>query len=99
MSASSGDIPFLVFSPYKNCVLKLYNAIDSDAGECKFGAISPAECIRRFSVKSSKSSLYDDPKRQILTMELDPDEDRDEVEGKVEKKVKSRLYENLWILE
>jgi DNA-binding GntR family transcriptional regulator len=30
-------------------------------------------------VKSSKISLYDDLKRQILTMELDPDEDLDEV--------------------
>lgn len=29
-------------------------------------------------MKSSKSSLYDDLKRQILTMELDPDEDLDE---------------------
>ena len=30
-------------------------------------------------MKSSKSSLYDELKRQILTMELDPDEDLDEV--------------------
>jgi DNA-binding GntR family transcriptional regulator len=30
-------------------------------------------------MKSGKSSLYDDLKRQILTMELDPDEDLDEV--------------------
>lgn len=30
-------------------------------------------------MKSSKNSLYDDLKRQILTMELDPDEDLDEV--------------------
>jgi DNA-binding GntR family transcriptional regulator len=30
-------------------------------------------------VKSGKSSLYDDLKRQILTMELEPDEDLDEV--------------------
>lgn len=29
-------------------------------------------------MKSGKSSLYDDLKRQILTMELDPDEDLDE---------------------
>jgi DNA-binding GntR family transcriptional regulator len=29
-------------------------------------------------VKSAKNSLYDDLKRQILTMELDPDEDLDE---------------------
>ncbi|MEZ2221610.1 GntR family transcriptional regulator [Rhizobium sp. RCC_161_2] len=29
-------------------------------------------------MKSSKNSLYDDLKRQILTMELDPDEDLDE---------------------
>lgn len=31
-------------------------------------------------MKSGKSSLYDDLKRQILTMELDPDADLDEVE-------------------
>lgn len=30
-------------------------------------------------MKSGKSSLYDDLKRQILTMELDPDQDLDEV--------------------
>jgi DNA-binding GntR family transcriptional regulator len=30
-------------------------------------------------VKNGKSTLYDDLKRQILTMELDPDEDLDEV--------------------
>lgn len=30
-------------------------------------------------MKSRKSSLYDDLKRQILTMELDPDADLDEV--------------------
>ncbi|MBX4876554.1 GntR family transcriptional regulator [Rhizobium bangladeshense] len=30
-------------------------------------------------MKSGKSTLYDDLKRQILTMELDPDEDVDEV--------------------
>lgn len=30
-------------------------------------------------VKSGKSNLYDDLKRQILTMEFDPDEDLDEV--------------------
>ena len=30
-------------------------------------------------MKSSKGSLYDDLKRRILTMELDPDEDLDEV--------------------
>jgi DNA-binding GntR family transcriptional regulator len=30
-------------------------------------------------MKSGKTSLYDDLKRQILTMELDPDEDLDEV--------------------
>lgn len=30
-------------------------------------------------MKSGKNSLYDDLKRQILTMELDPDEDLDEV--------------------
>ncbi|MEP7457240.1 GntR family transcriptional regulator [Phyllobacterium sp. SB3] len=30
-------------------------------------------------MKSGKSGLYDDLKRQILTMELDPDEDLDEV--------------------
>jgi DNA-binding GntR family transcriptional regulator len=31
-------------------------------------------------VKSGKNGLYDDLKRQILTMELDPDEDLDEVD-------------------
>ncbi|TIR55534.1 MAG: GntR family transcriptional regulator, partial [Mesorhizobium sp.] len=30
-------------------------------------------------MKGSKGSLYDDLKRRILTMELDPDEDLDEV--------------------
>jgi len=30
-------------------------------------------------VKSAKNSLYDDLKRQILTVELEPDEDLDEV--------------------
>ena len=30
-------------------------------------------------VKGGKNSLYEDLKRQILTMELDPDEDLDEV--------------------
>lgn len=30
-------------------------------------------------MKGSKGELYDDLKRQILTMELDPDEDLDEV--------------------
>ncbi|WP_374828269.1 GntR family transcriptional regulator, partial [Brucella lupini] len=29
-------------------------------------------------MKGGKSELYDDLKRQILTMELDPDEDLDE---------------------
>ncbi|MEK1887757.1 MAG: GntR family transcriptional regulator [Phyllobacterium sp.] len=33
---------------------------------------------RRFQVKRGKNSLYDDLKRQILTMELDPDQDLDE---------------------
>ncbi len=37
------------------------------------------ERSRRFAVKIGKSSLYEDLKRQILTMELDPDEDLDEV--------------------
>ncbi len=30
-------------------------------------------------MKSGKNGLYDDLKRQILTMELDPDQDLDEV--------------------
>ena len=30
-------------------------------------------------MKSAKNSLYDDLKRQILTVELEPDEDLDEV--------------------
>jgi DNA-binding GntR family transcriptional regulator len=35
--------------------------------------------LRRRGMKGGKSDLYDDLKRQILTMELDPDEDLDEV--------------------
>jgi hypothetical protein len=34
--------------------------------------------MRSFEVKGGKDSLYDDLKRQILTMELDPDTDLDE---------------------
>lgn len=37
------------------------------------------EAWRDISVKGGKNGLYDDLKRQILTMELDPDEDLDEV--------------------
>eukprot|EP01037_Dinobryon_pediforme_P017299 gene17299-17489_t len=39
----------------------------------------PEILIRRFTLKSGKNGLYDDLKRQILTMELSPDEDLDEV--------------------
>jgi DNA-binding GntR family transcriptional regulator len=67
------------------CVHILYNILDTFRGSCKFRQHRANRiCIHRNTIgeppmKGGKSDLYDDLKRQILTMELDPDEALDEV--------------------